>query len=410
MALNLPTASDALKVFYLPQMQNTLNYATILMSRIERDSSMISADGKTYTMSINYDGNISAGIGRAEAADLPTAGNQAYKSAVIPNKYVYGQVYISGQVVNATKTNAGSFIQAIRSEIDGCVRDTKKRVNQQMNSDGTYALAHYVSGAGSGTIVVDDGLGNILNYLPNTQFTCDTIDISDYSSKLDNSVLVTKGADVATGTNLAISTSTFSGSLADGDLVVFEDSLGYQMNGLDVLVDNADPHLLSGGLYGLPVATYPWWTSQVVGDDTSMTDLRRANMQRVISKIVTNSGLEQREIDLILGHPFTVDKYVEMMANDRISVNTMMLDGGFDAVAFNGIPIVSDPDCKANRLYFLPTSKFRIVRSADYEWIDDGAVLRKVASKDAYEGTLFVYQDLAILQRNCCGVLKGISI
>jgi hypothetical protein len=95
MALNLSTASDALKVFYLPRMQEVLNRKTILMARVQRDSSMVNADGKSYTMSINYEGNVSAGVGRAETADLPTAGNQAYKAAVVPNKYINVGVALS---------------------------------------------------------------------------------------------------------------------------------------------------------------------------------------------------------------------------------------------------------------------------------------------------------------------------
>lgn len=391
-------------------MQDILNRKTFLLSRVERDSESVSADGKSYTMSINYDGNISAGIGRAEDADLPTAGNQSYKAAVLPTKYLYSQLKLSGQVINATKTDAGAFIQAISSEVQKAELDMSKRVNQQMHSDGTFALAKYVSGAGGATLVVDDGLGNILNYLPNSAFVCDTHDISNSYAKLDDSITVTKGVDVATGTNLAISTSTFSGTLADGDIVVFEDSLNYQMNGLDALVSADNPPLLSGGLYSLPVASYAWWTSQVVGSDSSLTDLRRANMQRVISKIGSNSAVGEDEIDAIICHPFVRDKYAEMQANDRIAVNTMELDGGFVGLSFNGIPVVADPDCKCNRMYFIPFKVLKIMRSSDFEWIDDGAVLRKVASKDAYEATLFAYMDFCITQRNATGVLKGISV
>jgi hypothetical protein len=52
----------------------------------------------------------------------------------------------------------------------------------------------------------------------------------------------------------------------------------------------------------------------------------------------------------------------------------------------------------------------RIFRSADFDWMDrDGAVLRKVSNRDAYEATLFHYGDLGCVMRNGNGLLTDLN-
>ena len=103
------------------------------------------------------------------------------------------------------------------------------------------------------------------------------------------------------------------------------------------------------------------------------------------------------------------DKYVELAVNERHWYNTMEIDGGFEAVEYNGLPLVPDPQCKHNRIYFIVPDTMRIFRSADFDWMDrDGAVLRKVNNRDVYEATLFHYGDLGCVTRNGNGLLTDL--
>jgi hypothetical protein len=153
-ALDLSAAQNVLKTFYLGPIREQLNNATILLSRLDRDDSTQDVSGTSFTVPLHTGRNNAAGIGAADGGTLPTSGRQSYTQAVIPNKYTYGRITVSGPTIAATRNNAGAFVRAIESEIQGCVRDTKRSMNRQLNGDGTDALAYYVDATH-----VDDGTG-----------------------------------------------------------------------------------------------------------------------------------------------------------------------------------------------------------------------------------------------------------
>ncbi len=403
--MNLTTAANVLKVFYLPPLQRLLNNQTIFWNRLERNENF-NVEGKNFTVPLHVSRHTQAGVGRAEEGTLPAKDSQGYNQAILPAKYIYTRIQISGQVVRATKSNAGSFIRAVRSEVEGATRDTKRSANRQAHGDGRDALAYYVSGSGT-SVVADDNLGNSFTHVGPKATTVDLIDASDNSTILNNSTTILAGADVATGVTMTLGDS-ISGSKADGDYWVLEDSLGNQMTGLEAIVSASNPPLLSGGLHGIAVSGNTWWQSQIVGDDTSMVDLRFANMQRVISKMAQASDYDKDDIEFAMASFFMVDKYYELCANERRAVNVMQLDGGYEGVEFSGIPIVADSQCKHNRIYFINPKALRICRMADFDWMDDdGAVLARVNNTDAYEATLYHYGDIACVARNALGALVG---
>jgi len=88
MGMDLTQADKVLKIFYLPPVREMLNSATILLSRLEKDSSTQDVSGKTFTVPLHIGQNEAAGVGRAEGGTLPTAGAQSYGEAKVPNKYL----------------------------------------------------------------------------------------------------------------------------------------------------------------------------------------------------------------------------------------------------------------------------------------------------------------------------------
>jgi hypothetical protein len=409
MAMNLSAASDVLKVFYLPPVREMLNNATILLSRIEKDSSTQDVSGTSFTVPLHKSRNEAAGVGRGDGGALPTAGQQGYAKAVVPNKYVYGRIQVTGPVIAATKNSAGAFIKAIESEMKGLMRDTKRAVNRQLHGDGIDALAYYVSGTGSTSGTVDDDLGNGFTHLPaGTAVNVDLLDASSSYSVLQ-STTITAGAISAA--SVAVTTgANISGSAADGDPWVVTGTKDYQMMGIKGIIDSVDPPLLTGGLHGLTVASNPWWTAQVVGSDSSPVDISFPLLQQVFTAIATNSDYSEADIKFLLTSYQIRDKYVELCTNERRFYNVMKLDGGFEAVDYNGKPLVPDSQCRRQRIYFIVPETLKLFRSADFDWMDkDGSVFSRVSGYDAYEAVLFHYGDLGCIARNGNGVLKGIN-
>jgi hypothetical protein len=388
---DLSAASNILKVKYIGPIREQLNNATILMSRVMKDSSTINVGGKTFTVPLHTGRNRTSGSGRADGGALPTAGVQGYDQAVVPNKYLYSRITVSGPTIAATKNNADAFVQAVSSEIDGATRDMKRSMNRQLHSDGSDALAFWTGADDTSGTTVDDNRGNAFVHLTNGATVCDIIDASDNSTKLGDSVTITLGA--AAASNYAI---TWSGSIsgtADGDYAVLEDTLGYQMMGLKGIIDTGNPLLLSGGLHGLAVASYPYWKSQCFTNSGTNRDLTLELMQKPLDAICTNSDYTDADVDFMMCSYGVRAKYVSLLVSEKRFVNTLDLDGGFKGVDYNGIGLVPDPQCQKNRIYYVVPETLRIFRTSDFDWMDkDGAVLSRVAGYDQYEAILFHYR------------------
>lgn len=416
---NLTTGAEALKTFYAPRMNVLINRQSVLWMRLDKNAGTLNADGKSFTLGLHIGRNNQAAVGVSEGGTIPAADYQKFNSSIVPLKYVYTPIQLSGPVIKATKTDAGSFVRAVRSEVQGAVMDTKKSINRQINGDGRDALAFYVNGTGTGTARVDDGNGNVFTYLPADAITVDLVDASDHSTILDAAVALTLSTEQADGYDATYGAGTVDGSASAGtagnryntaDYYVRTGTLGKQLMGLTGIISNGNPPL--GNLQGHAVSGKPWWSSQIVGSYSSMQDLRFPLMQRVISKIGMNSAYDESDVKFIHTSPFGRDKYAEVAANERRTVNEMKLDGGFTGLSYNGsIAIIADPDAVIGRYNFIVPDALKIVRSMDFEWIDDGSgVLRKVSGVDAFEGVYGAYLNLATVARNGLGALLGINM
>lgn len=416
MAATLATLDQALKVWYLPTMQRLLNTSTILMSRIQKDTTTQNPDGKSFTVAIHSAQNDLAGVGISEMGDLPVDGNQGVINAIVQNKYHYTQIKFSGPVIRASRTNVGAFVKAADFETRQALVDMKRRFNALMNGDGTGALAYWTGADDVSGTVIDDNQGYPFYHLLKGQTNrTQLVDASDHTTLLNTGTLVvTVGTDVATGTNITWATGSISGS-ADGDyLMQLGAEPGRQLMGITGIISNANPvnagGLLPNGLHGLAVGTQPNWASQIIGSEATRRDISTTDIQRLLTDITINSAADESMVSFFLSHPYTRNKFVELMLNERGYVNEMTLDGGFDAVLYNRKPIVADPQARRGRLNAIVPEALSIFRTSDFEWMEeDGAVLARVSGKDAYNAILFHYGDLACLVRNQLGAIVGIN-
>lgn len=207
-----------LKVRYIGPIRDQLNNATVLMSRIARDDNASNVSGKSFTVPLHTARNVAAGVGRDDGGTLPTAGQQGYEVAVIPNSYTYSRIKVTGPTIRAARDNAGAFVTAIESEIKGVTKDAKRAMNRQLHSDGVDGLAFWTTGDDSSGTTVDDNQGNAFVHLPASgTLTCDLLDASNSYAVIGDDIVVTLGAKGAT--SYAITwTNSVSGS-ADGDVL-----------------------------------------------------------------------------------------------------------------------------------------------------------------------------------------------
>lgn len=410
--LDLSAASHLLKVRYLGPIREQLNGKTVLANRLDRDESTQSVDGKSFTVPVHYKRNNQAGSGRPDGGTLPNVDYQGHTSAIVPNKYIYGGIEVTGPTIKAMKSNMGSFVRTVDMEVRGLTRDMKRAFNRQLHSQGFDWLGYWTSADNASGTDIDDSRGNGFVHLGSGATTCDLLDVSASYAVIGDSIVVTMGAE---GSN--VFAVTWTGSVAgsaDGDVLVPEDTVqsgvGYSMMGIEGIISAGNPALLSGGLHGLAVATNDWWKAQVFSASGTNRPLTLALMQQPLSQIAVRSDYEESDVKFLLGNIFIRDKYEQLLIADKRHVNTMKLDGGFEGLEYNGKPFVVDVQCKRNRIYYVTPETLKIFRNADFDWIEGvQGVLHQRENKDAFFGTMYHYGDLGCIARNGNGLLDDVT-
>ena len=420
MALMTTSAGDALlKVRYIGPVREQLNNKTVLADRLDRDESTQLVDGKSFTVPVHYKRNNQAGSGRAENSTLPSVDTQASTTAVVPNKFIYSTIEITGPAMAASRTNLGSFVRLVDDEVRGATRDMRRAFNRQMHGNGVDALGYWTSGDNSSGTVVDDSRGNAFVQLGYGATTCDLITVSGGTVTVrgDSIVVTLVDEDTSTpGWNVTW-TGSVSGS-ADGDILVPEDTtatgasaVGYSMMGIDGIINSSNPPLLSGGLHGLAVATNAWWTPQYFGNSGTNRPLTLALMQSPLSQIAVRSEFDESDVKFLMGNVWIRDKYEQLLIADKRHVNTLTLDGGWTGLDYSGKPFIVDTQCKRNTIYYITPETMKIFRNQDFDWLtfDDGKIWHRRENKDSYFATMAHYGDLACVIRNGNGRLADVT-
>ena len=107
-------------------------------------------------------------------------------------------------------------------------------------------------------------------------------------------------------------------------------------------------------------------------------------------------------------------KYADLLVADKRFVNKLSLDGGFSALEYSAggepIPFVVDRHSRDNMIFFIDESTLALYRASDFDWMDsDGNILSRVSGRDAYEATLFIYQNLGVTAPNRNTVLRDVT-
>ena len=415
MSATLTTLAGAIKVKYLGKVRNQLNRQSVLYDRLKRFQETV--DGKNYTYALNTGRNTSAGRGIADGGLFPAPGHQAVTTAVVPDVEITSGMEVTGRAIKASKTDMGSFVRATRFEMDNMKDDLIRSVNRQLHGDGRDALAFWTAADDTSGTNVDDGQGNAFVYLDSgNTMTCDLIDATDNSAVLGDSIVVTLGAEGASSFAITY-TGLVSGS-ADTDYLVLDDTLGLQMMGIRGVIDDANPPLLSGGLHGISVTSANgYWKAQVNGNSGTLRGLSLPLMQRPLSKIARNSPFKEDDVEFLLTNTGVRDKYIDLCVALKSAPNTMKLDGGQEVVTFNGKPVIVDPQCRENVIYYINPKTMNVLTSSDgIQWADfeDGSIFQKKPGSgsyyDAYQAFMVFYGNLATSARNGNGLLEDVSI
>lgn len=408
MGANLNTLSQILKEYYLGPVTEQLNNEVLLLSRLEAKSEDLV--GKRAYVPLHY--GRSTGVGaRAEGEALPSAGKQSYEKAVYDLKYLYGRVEVTGPSMAKTKNEAGAFLQALKSELDGVRNDLKKDLARQVYGNGTAAIAVGSAGSTTTLTVPTEPIRKGQIY---PGMLVDIFDVSASTTAATYTNIEVASVNLSTG--VVTFTTTLAGALASGDYLVRAGvaintaaegntySLSDEVDGIQRIVASSGTNSLGG--ISVTSTSNTWWDNQrvAVSGALSFGAIRKGlNLARIAggapTSIITSLGVQREFYGLMT----TYVRYVEPQTH---SYST-----GFTTLDYQGMPVIADIDAPYGNMYILDEATLKVFSDQDWHFLDaDGLTLRQVAGRDKFEAVLARYMNLGATRRNNQIVLTGITV
>lgn len=450
----LSNYSYVLKTFYLDAIREQINNSTVLMKRLKRNTESVS--GKNATIAVHYGRNLGT-MAMGDGFALPDAGYQKVIETIVPMKYNYGRITVSGPTIAATRDAKGAYAKALDYEMKGLITDLSKDINRQLWGCGYGIIARWQSGDTTSIVLQKAyqpsaggaAFGSTFGgkyIVPNgaTGLECLVVDITAGTGIVVDPTAITPSAidtsaalyDTMTCADAGITEAAgdhyVKGTTATRATVVGTTSVArYEMMGLYGIVNNLDPEscytadgvsgtyglTTPGTLQSLAVGSYSWWQGNVLahasgrhaGQRALTTDLMQEAVDDTEAQLADDTGGAQSPT-IILTTRAIRRKYVDLLVADKRFIDWKVMDGGFKVVEFNGIPMAVDNDALDGDMYFLYEPSLQIYQMSDLEWMDkDGNVLTKVAGYDAYEAILFWYSELGVSRRNVNTVLADLD-
>ena len=386
--VTMTSADKALKTLYLGAVSEQLNTeVNPLLSAIKQTTTDVW--GKEVRRVVKY--GINGGIGAGdEDGDLPSAGGNNYEQIVSTLKNLYGTIEISDKAVRASQSDAGAFVNLLNAEMEGLVKASTFNFGRMLYGDGSGVMATIT--AVSGTTLTVDSVKNLAVGMR----------VEIYNSgggKTTGGIrrIVTINPDKKT---VVLDGNAFeSGQASPGYFIVLQGSFQKEITGLGAIFGDQTT------LYGLSRATHDWLNPYKIKDAGEITET-------VIQKAIDHlDDVHGSRVNFIVCSSGVKRAFQKHLSSYKRNLDVMELKGGYKALSYNGIPIVSDRFCPEGTMYLLNTDDFALHQLCDWKWLEseDGKVLRQNGGKPTYTATLVKYADLVCTRPCGQAMISGIT-
>lgn len=386
--VTLTTAENALKTLYLGVVANQLNTGiNPLLARFNQTTSDVWGKEIRKLAPFGINGGIGAGT---EDGTLPTPAQNNYAQFVLELKNLYGTIEISDKAIRASQNSSGAFVNLLNAEMEGLIKASKFNFGRMLFGDGTGTLTTIQLQSDNTVIKVND-VRNLMEGM--------VIDIVDAATGAINvagrRITYIDRANRLVGLSGA---NIDSSSIAEFDIVTVQGSLMKELTGLGALFGNSEK------LYGL-VRADNQWLNPYKKTSAELTDVV---IQTAIDNLEEVAG---SNADFIVCSSGVKRAYQSYLVTNRTNIDVMNLQGGYKAISYNGIPVVSDRFAPKGTMYILNTSDFHLHQLCDWRWLegDDGRVIKQVAGRPVYTATLVKYADLICDRPIGQGMISGIT-
>lgn len=387
--ISLQTADKALKDVYLGVVSDQLNTSVNpLLARIKQTTSDVWGKNIVKMAPYGVNGGIGAG---SETGALPTAGGNNYEKFTLELKNLYGKIDISDKAIRASQSSAGAFVNLLNAEMEGLIKASSFNMGRMLYGDGKGLLTKITDNTASASGVTTFTVADITALAEG--MIVDIVTETGVSKKDAVKIVnVNRGSKVITVASSGFTASELKvgGSQTTQYYLAIQGSYGKELTGLGAIFDTS-----ADSLYGLNRAGNSWMNpySLDCGSASSNADISDIKMQSVIDYLEENYG---SAVDFIVCSSGVKRNYQNYLNSFRSNIDVLDLAGGFRALSYNGIPVVSDRFAPKNTMYMLNTNEFKLHQLCDWKWLEgeDGRVIKQNAGTPTYSATLVKYADL----------------
>lgn len=388
--VTMNSADSALKSLYLGVVAEQLNTSVNpLLARIKQTTQDVWGKEVRRLAQYGINGGIGAGT---EDGELPAAAGNNYDQFVLTLKNLYGTIEISDKAVRASENNVGAFVNLLNAEMEGLLKASSFNFGRMLFGDGNGTLGKVVSVESDGTITLD-GVKNVVEGMVVDFLSAEGTPVSGATARRIT------GVDRAAKTISVNGEKLTSSVVPAGSIITVQNSYGKEITGLKAIFSD------TGSIYGLDRATHKWLIPHMKSDVGTISE---TVIQEAIDTLEENAG---SRVNFIVCSSGVKRAYQKALAAYKRNIDVMELKGGYKALSYNGIPVVSDRFCPEGTMYLLNTDDFALHQLCDWKWLEgeDGRVIKQVANKPVYSATLVKYADL-ICSRPCGqAMLSGIT-
>ena len=422
MSATLATLDAILKDFYLGPIVNQLNNEILAVELFQK--AQVDWQGKKAVIPVKVGRNTGVNF-LAESGTLPTAGEQKYTDLLVNARFVYGRFQVTGPTIEASKTSAGAFVQAIDSEMTGLVEDVKNAANKGMFDGGAvigyiwekksatgaqwqYAGATTTATNAAFTLAATGSLVNLVRLDTYAQ-VAGTSDIQVDS--ITNKTIELSGSVNTLGVPAGVPMAVV---LPAASVIKYASAGAWNLEPSGIQSNLSAPSFFSNDRSQAANAELRSVHKVVDASTDLYGSLTLRAMEAVIDEINEKSG---KKPDLILINDLMKVEYASLLqgvgAQNLFVPTDKQSDGhaGFQRLFYNGIEIKSSRHAPRGLFYFLSSKvSWKLAVLGEGGFMDqDGSVLYRVPNTDAYEGTYRWYYNLVCTEPHANGILCAVS-
>ena len=357
----------------------------------------------------------------AERGQIPNADRQKYLELRVPNRYVYGSVEMTVQVMKEAKTKRASFANAMENEMSGLVNDIAEQMERMIWMTGNGQLC-LVNGAGADTTTLNvDTPGGFAGATNGARFLNpgQTIGIHASGAAPSNTPnAVRKVSTVADdGTSVVLDSAVSAAQAVDNGWVTvgvnrnstLEGSVNLEPIGIPGLVDDGT---MIATFFGLTISSNPIFKSKRF---TSVAAIDENVLARADDAALEFGGSVP---NWITGHHSAHREYLRLVHADRrytgehLKMPDLGTGGGKrQELTYQGRSIEKARYAPYGLLYGIDDRYLKRYVSTEGEWADeDGSIYTRVSGQDIFQAYYRKFGNHGILKRNCSWILDGLTI